>query len=55
MDHQHELLIGPTVPDSMIPEDIRKMMQSDDYELAFVSSEYESATDEVNTQIKKIR
>ena len=47
-------LIGPTVPDSMIPKDVRKMMQSKDYELAFVSTEYESATDEVNTQIKKI-
>ena len=47
-------LIGPTVPDSMIPKDVRKMMQSKDYELAFVSTKYESATDPVNTQIKKI-
>ena len=30
------------------------MMQSKDYELAFVSTKYESATDPVNTQIKKI-
>ena len=30
------------------------MLQSKDYELAFVSTEYESATDQVNTQIKKI-
>ena len=30
------------------------MLQSDDYELAFVSSEYESATDEVNEQVKEI-
>ena len=29
-------------------------MQSKDYELAFVSTKYESATDPVNTQIKKI-
>ena len=42
-------LIGPSVPDSMIPKDVRK-----DYELAFVSTKYESATDPVNTQIKKI-
>lgn len=47
-------LIGPTVPDSMIPDDIKEMLQSDDYELAFVCSEYESATDEVNTQISAI-
>ena len=35
-------LIGPSVPDSMIPKDVRKMMQSKDYELAFVSTKYES-------------
>ena len=42
-------LIGPTVPD-----DMKEMLQSDDCELAFVCSEYESATDEVNTQISAI-
>ena len=47
-------LIGPTVPDSMIPKDVRKMMQSKNYELAFVSTKYESATDPVNTQISAI-
>ena len=26
-------LIGPAVPDSMIPNDIKEMLQSDDYEL----------------------
>ena len=47
-------LVGPSVPDSMIPDDIREMLQSDDYELAFVCSEYSSATDEVNAQISEI-
>lgn len=27
-------LIGPSVPDSIIPKDVRKMLQSKDYELA---------------------
>ena len=27
-------LIGPTVPDSMIPDDMKEMLQSDDCELA---------------------
>ena len=36
-------LIGPSIPDSMIPDDIKKMLQSDNYELAFVCSEYGSA------------
>lgn len=47
-------LIGPSVPDLMIPKDIKEMLQSDDYELAFICSEYESATDEVNAQIAQI-
>ena len=47
-------LIGPMVPDSMIPEDVKEMLQSDNYELAFICSEYESATDQVNDQIAAI-
>lgn len=47
-------LFGPTIPDSMIPKDVRKMLQSDNYELAFICSEYPSATDEVNGQIAEI-
>ena len=47
-------LLGPTIPDSMIPDDIKSMLQGGDYELAFVCSKYESATAEVNTQIGKI-
>lgn len=47
-------LIGPAVPGDMIPKDIRKMLQSDQYEIAFVCSEYEAATDKVNDQIMKV-
>ena len=47
-------LFGPSIPDSMIPGDVRKMLQSDKYELAFVCSEYESATPTVNKQIAAI-
>ena len=47
-------LLGPTIPDSMIPDDIKSMLQGGDYELAFVCSKYESATAEVNAQIGKI-
>lgn len=47
-------LVGPTVPDFMIPKDVKKMLQSDEHELAFVCSEYASATDEVNKQIGQI-
>lgn len=47
-------LIGPTIPDSMIPDDIKKNFRSDKTELAFICSEYESATPKVNKQIEKI-
>lgn len=47
-------LVGAGVPDSMIPDDVKSMLESDDHELAFVCSKYESATDEVNLQIAKI-
>ena len=29
-------LFGPTIPESMIPDDMKKMLQSDNYELAFI-------------------
>ena len=47
-------LVGAGVPDSMIPDDVKSMLESDDHELAFVCSKYESATDEVNAQIAQI-
>lgn len=47
-------LIGASVPESMIPKDVKSMLQSGDHELAFICSEYESATPKVNKQIAKI-
>ena len=47
-------LVGATIPDSMIPKDIKSMLQSDNWELAFVCSQYQSATEEVNNQIAQI-
>lgn len=47
-------LVGSNVPESMIPNNIKKMLKTDNYELEFVSSDYSSATDEVNSQLAKI-
>lgn len=47
-------LAGPALPDTMIPEDVKGMLQSGSYELAFVCSAYDSATPEVNEQIGEI-
>ena len=47
-------MLGPLVPESMVPEELRSMLQSENYELAFVCSEYTSATPKVNKQIAAI-
>ena len=48
-------LIGPSFPESMIPSNVREMLESDNYEVQFVCSEYSSATDECNAQLDKIQ
>ena len=48
-------LIGPTFPESMIPSNIKEMLQSDNYEVQFICSEYSSATDECNAQLDEIQ
>lgn len=45
---------GANVPDNMIPQDYKEMVKSRDYEIAFVCSDYKTATEEVNTQIAEI-
>ena len=48
-------LIGPSFPESMIPSNIKSMLESDNYEVEFVCSEYSSATDECNAQLDSIQ
>lgn len=45
---------GPSIPESMIPDRAKEMLQSDNFELAFICSSYQSATPEVNAQIGAI-
>ena len=47
--------VGPAFPDTMIPEDVKNMLESDEYELQFVCSRYKTATEEVNKQIDEIQ
>ena len=47
-------VMGPAVPEHMLPKKLKDMLQSDRHELAFVCSEYVSATDEVNAQVAEI-
>ena len=47
-------VFGANVPASMIPKDVKDMLQSDEQELVFVCLKYSSATDESNSQIAAI-
>ena len=46
-----ESVVGPLVPEEMLPESVKEVLKSDDWELLLVNSEYKTATDEVNAQI----
>ncbi|MGN1014756.1 MAG: RND family transporter [Butyricicoccus sp.] len=41
-------VIGATVPEEVIPNEVKEMLESDNWKLLVVSSEYQVATDEVN-------
>ena len=45
---------GPAIPEEAIPDNIKKIMKSGDYQMMLISSEYAVATDEVNDQIDSI-
>lgn len=47
-------LFGPNLPDTLLPDDVRKMLKTDNYELEFICSDYASATDESNEQIHEL-
>lgn len=47
-------IIGSSIPSDMIPDSMKDLLQSDDYEMQFICSKYKSATKEVNQQIQQI-
>ena len=49
-----ESVVGPLVPEEMLPESVKEVLKSDDWELFLVNSEYKTATDEVNAQINEL-
>ena len=49
-----ESLIGPGLPQIMIPDDIKEILESDNYELMLVMNEYAVASDEVNQEINEL-
>lgn len=49
-----ESVVGPLVPEEMLPESVKEVLKSDDWELLLVNSEYKTTTDEVNAQINEL-
>lgn len=47
-------LLGPAVPEEILPDSIRSVLKGDKYQLMVVLSEYKTATDEVNDQVERI-
>ena len=47
-------LIGAEVPDEMIPESLRSMLQSECWQLLLINSECRVASDEVNEQLDRL-
>ena len=49
-----DALIGPAIPQDMIPNSVTDMLKNDKYQLLLVNSEYKVASDELNAQIKDL-
>lgn len=47
-------MVGPLLPEEMIPSRVKEMLQSDQHEMGMVVSRYTEATPEVNAQIAQI-
>ena len=47
-------MLSPSIPIELVPQDLLSKLQSDDYTMMFVCSDYSSATDESNSQIAQI-
>lgn len=50
----YDSLLGQGIPESFVPDELRKLFKSDEYSLVMVNSEYKAARDEANAQIEKI-
>ena len=51
----YDTLVGPAIPDEMIPEEVKEKLKSDKWQLMLAMSEYKVASDEVNAQVEEIK
>ena len=49
-----ESVIGSRVPEEILPDSVKSILESDRWELLLINSEYKVASDEVNEQIDKL-
>lgn len=49
-----DTVVGPTIPEDMIPDSVREVLENENYKLLLVMSEYKVASDEVNQQCDAI-
>jgi len=55
-----EMVLSPSelanlaIPDEMMSDDLKSIFESDQYEMIFINSSYETATDQLNDQIAKV-
>ena len=47
-------LVGPAIPDEIVPDKVKSKLKSDNKQLILIGSEYEVASDDVNEQISKL-
>lgn len=48
-------LVGSAIPKEMLPSEVKDALSSGKYQLMLISSEYETASDEVNNQITELQ
>lgn len=50
-----ESVVGSLVPEEILPDSIKSILKSDNWELLLVNSEYRVASDDVNKQVRYIK
>ena len=50
-----DAVTGPLIPDEMVSDDIRKILDNGKYQMIYVMSEYKTGSDEVNEQCDALR
>ncbi len=49
-----ESIVGPMVPEELVPESVKKVFKSDRWEMLILSSEYTTASEEMGKQVSRL-